>query len=623
MRPTFKLPSVFGFLIGCSLFVGTPAHAQNLLDLIFGGGGQRRQQPRYEPRPRYDQNQDPWGGQRQQDPWGGQRQDPWGGQADDGYGHGDPLRGLGTWVLKQPFWSDSDELAYSDFVRAIGRSGCTTVDSCMRSEANPYRDTDPTSQEYRFWSDCADWPYFLRSYFAWKNGLPMAISQGMVQLPLTPEQQQSIADGKEVAQTDVRYSWNGNKPSRRLRLPMDSQYTNFFDVHKTIQNSVHTATLRVDPRTNFGDFYTPAIRQGAIRPGSVIYDPSGHVGVVYDITPDGQVMVFDALIDTKSISPRRAYSADFYKRSKPAHGGWILNFRPVVIEGAQYDNFSNSYIGGKLRLLTNAEIHDYSDEMFGNTTTADGKSAYNIEGKITNSFQEFLRRRMFMGRYTLDVIGEFKVRMKTICDDFGSRVSLVQDGTTKGVAAKPHAETLPNTIYGGSGEWDTFSTPGGDVRRRNSVNNALATAKELKAQVDRRNPEYTYRGKDLKADFIKAASETLKSCSITYKNTRGQAVKLTLEQLLKRMPMMSFSPWHCVELRWGATAQQELATCPDLRDQTKMRWYNAQQTLRNQMARDTNIFTGYTLEQLEQKAADLGPAQSENFDLLTRLQNEL
>lgn len=589
-------------VIGSVLLGSIPAQAQNLFDFIFNGG--RPQAPQYQQQyqPQYQQQYN----QVQAPPV--QRNLPAGGE----------------WLLTKTAWTAEDEANYSNFVRAMGRSGCRTVESCMRGAWNPYRSSDPSPQEYKFWSDCADWPYFLRTYFAWKNGLPMAISQGMVQLPLTAEQQKTIDDGTQKAQTDVRYSWNGNKPSRRLRLPYDNgQATNFFQIHTTVQNSIHTASLRVDPRTNFGDLYSPAIRPGAIRPGTVVYDPSGHVGVVYDITPDGQVMVFDALIDNKSISPRRPYSSDFYKRSRLSHGSWLANFRPVVIEGASYDQYSRSYVGGRMRVLSNQEIPDFSLEMFGTTTSSDGRSAYVVDGKTTNSFQEFLRRRMFTGRYQLDVINEFKIRMKLICDDFGSRISLVQDATIKGVALQPHVDVLPNTIYGGHGDWDLYSTPGGDVRRRNSVNSAVEYAKELKGHVDRGNQEYGYSGNDLKADMIKAAKDTLNSCAITYKNSAGKNVKVSLDNLLRRMPYMSFSPWHCVELRWGATSREELATCPDLNDPVKARWYKAQQTLRNQMARDTNIFTGYSLDELEQKAPSLGPARAENFNLIQRMETAL
>lgn len=538
------------------------------------------------------------------------------------------LANWGTWRIVSTRWTEQDEAGFSDFVQAIGRSDCRTIEECILSPANPYSGTDPGPELYKFWSDCADWPYFLRSYYAWKNGLPFMFSAGMQPMPLTPEQQLAIDEGKEKPQTDLRYTVNGNRPTRQVRVPNPNSGSNFFEVQDIIQNSIATSSLRVDPRTNFGDTYTPAIRHGAIRPGTIVYDPSGHTGVVYEVTDDGQVMVFDAFSDKKSVSKRRPYSSDRYNRSRITHGGWFQNFRPLVIEGAQFDRRTGSYIGGTMRALTNAEIPDYSIEMFGNTTTADGKSAYLVATPngytVTTSFQEFLRRRLFLnGDYRLDVLSEFRNKMSAICDDFVARAEGVQEANDKGIAAQPHVDVLPNTIYGGEGVWETHSTPGGDVRRRGLVRTALNAAKELKSMILNNNKDYVYNGSNLKADMISIARNTLKSCNVSYRNTAGQAVTLNLEEMLRRTPLMSFSPWHCIELRWGASSAQELRSCPDINDPVKMRWYKAQQPLRNQMDRDTNIFTGYTLEELERNASKVGPAKPTNLNLLELFEKEL
>lgn len=529
----------------------------------------------------------------------------------------------GAWYLRKTEWTQQDEEGFSNFVQAIGSSGCRTVESCIRNPANPYRNSDPSSDIYKFWSDCADWPYFLRAYYAWKNDLPFVYTAEVEPLPLTDEQRSQIKVGRIKEQNDERYSLNGNKPSRRVVAPsMKTGMANFFRVQDGMQNTVNTATLRIDPRTNYGDLYVPAVRPGSIRPGTAVYDSSGHVGVVYDVTADGQVMVFDAQMDKVHVSRRRPYSSDFYKRSRTAHGAWFQNFRPVVVDGAEFDAVSGTYVGGRARLLTNAEIGDFSLEMFG-TTTSNGRTAYDMDGKVTTSFQDFLRRRMSHRDLQIDVLNEFQIKLQTICDDFESRVNLVQGATTDGVAGKPHASRLPDTIYGGSGEWDLYSTPGGDVRRRDSVRMALQGAKELMEKVQAGDPEYIYNGSDLKADLINVARRNMQSCTISYANSQGEPIQLNLDQMLKRLPYMSFSPWHCIELRWGATSKSELASCPDIRDTNKMRWYRAQQSLRNLPSRDTQMFTGYSLDELEKKGPKIAPTKIENFNLIERLENEL
>jgi hypothetical protein len=69
-------------------------------------------------------------------------------------------------------WTVADERGYGEFIAAIGASGCRTVDRCIRDPANPFRASDPA--DYTFRADCADLPYFLRFYYAWKRGLPFS-----------------------------------------------------------------------------------------------------------------------------------------------------------------------------------------------------------------------------------------------------------------------------------------------------------------------------------------------------------------------------------------------------------------------------------------------------------------
>src|SRR5579884_1082217 len=76
----------------------------------------------------------------------------------------------GTWTITKSEWTAADEKGFGDFIKALGHSGCSTTVECLRSSANPYRTSDP--KNFKFLADCADFPYMLRAYYAWKNGLP-------------------------------------------------------------------------------------------------------------------------------------------------------------------------------------------------------------------------------------------------------------------------------------------------------------------------------------------------------------------------------------------------------------------------------------------------------------------
>ena len=99
------------------------------------------------------------------------------------------------WRVLRTAWTDADEKAYGEFVRRIGESKCRRVHECLAdAQSNPlYSESNPPGM--RFTSDCADLPYMLRAYFAWKNGLPFSYSAAVSPLGQSD---------------DIRYTEGGN-----------------------------------------------------------------------------------------------------------------------------------------------------------------------------------------------------------------------------------------------------------------------------------------------------------------------------------------------------------------------------------------------------------------------------
>jgi hypothetical protein len=97
-------------------------------------------------------------------------------------------------------WSEADERGYIEFIEAIGNSRCNTIDRCMKSAANPFAKSDPPGV---YWAaDCADLPYFLRAYYAWKRGLPFSYI---------------AAVSPRYRTRDIRYTSGGNTISAPVR----------------------------------------------------------------------------------------------------------------------------------------------------------------------------------------------------------------------------------------------------------------------------------------------------------------------------------------------------------------------------------------------------------------------
>ena len=105
--------------------------------------------------------------------------------------------GSGNYIIRFDHWSDSDERDFGQFVQLIGM-GYSPVDACAPGAWNPFHESDsPTAH---FYSDCAQFPYVLRAYFAWKRGLPFSYESGV-----------QVRGGG----ADPRYSQDGNTVTSR------------------------------------------------------------------------------------------------------------------------------------------------------------------------------------------------------------------------------------------------------------------------------------------------------------------------------------------------------------------------------------------------------------------------
>lgn len=68
----------------------------------------------------------------------------------------------------------------------------------------------------------------------------------------------------------------------------------------SIANYISSTMFRIDPSNDvlksnvFNDFYPVEISRDSIVPGSVFYDPNGHILVVYDVADDGRIFMIDA-----------------------------------------------------------------------------------------------------------------------------------------------------------------------------------------------------------------------------------------------------------------------------------------------------------------------------------------
>ncbi len=225
-------------------------------------------------------------------------------------------------------------------MQAIGETNCSSSESCLRNPANPYRKTDQAFLDVDV--DCAKLPYLLRAYYAWKNGLPFA-----------------YVDDVSGKGGDLRYTKTANRAVSRHDM---IDQGNGIDAPREIDRMlsiVFSATYRTDAREQRGvlsDFYSPALQPGSIRPGTVIYDVNGHVGIVYKVDDDGRIHYMDAHPDFTIT--RSVYGAQF-GQSPARLGGGFKNWRPFQLVHAHTDA-AGYLLGGHMAFAENDQIADFS-----------------------------------------------------------------------------------------------------------------------------------------------------------------------------------------------------------------------------------------------------------------------
>jgi hypothetical protein len=290
--------------------------------------------------------------------------------------HADPA----SWKITKDHWDANDEKRFGEFVVGFGESDCKDPGACFKSTANPYRDTDPP--ELKMDGDCADFVYQLRAYFAWKNGLPFSY-------PL-------YVMSRSGPTEDFRFSDAGNMVVARLQLEWQPE-ADPVKLLLALRGTVSTAMFRVEHIYDTGfsasDFYSPKIDREAIRAGSIIYDPWGHVVYVYKVDADGTIRYVDSNPDRQVT--RGTFGPQF-PRTAPALGSGFWNWRPMKL--VDYTTAPDgALINGRFVLAANAELKDYSAEQYYGTEpneARDWKGAkFALDGK-TLGFYDYVKAKL-------------------------------------------------------------------------------------------------------------------------------------------------------------------------------------------------------------------------------------
>jgi hypothetical protein len=380
--------------------------------------------------------------------------------------------------------------------------------------------------------DCADLPYFLRAYFAYKLGLPFGYSK-------------CSRGGGGAA--PVCGDWANNLETPIAGKTDDSVTTFGSFLRYTIADTVHSGSGRVAFADDDTDYYPVALRVDTLRPGTVFADPYGHVLVIARRVPQtasqaGILLAVDGQPDG-TVARKRFWRGNFLFAIDPALGGaGFKRFRPVV----------RAREGG-LRRLTNSEIAksatygDFSLEQY--QAGVDG--FYDKMDDVLSPAPLDPRRAM------LEKIDALEEQVKT-------RVNSVENGRKFSLTDKTADMPDDAAIFETTGSWEDFSTPSRDLR----LLIAIDIVKGFPEQLARRPERYAMpAGKsptEVRGELQALLDAELKGRRFTYTRSDGSPFSLSLADVIARAPLleMAYNPNECVELRWGATpGSDEAAPC--------------------------------------------------------------
>jgi hypothetical protein len=516
-------------------------------------------------------------------------------------------------------WDARYEQMYSDFVRAIGRAQvsipgmvgqypCSPLQRCLNDPAinryhlapshpssDPHETWEADPETLRVYSDCADLPYNLRAYFAWKHHLPFRFTNTV--------RAGRPSDGiATVVAPNTHFDFPApNGAPRSLN-----------DAFLRFHSDVSTNMLRMDPRldvlptdpTSFPDFYSVRISPQTITPGTVIFNPNGHVAVVYDVDLSrGRILFMDAHPDNSLT--RKTYGSTGFPRFHPSYGHGFKKWRPIRLEG-------DRIVG-----VPNADLPDYDRELvqfYGTERAPDGDwhGTFSIRGErvLDPPHTEYLRAygggayyawvdaMMSGGNFDINPILEVREKLGEICTSLQDRVTAVDLAIEAGIDRRRlPSGVFPHNIYGTVGEWETYSSPSRDARIKQGFKDLYESTRAYVEGVRAGNNRHLiYRGRSnnvgltttqvraratgLLRDIAREYVTANRDCRLGYTRSDGTYQRLTIHDVGRRLFALSFDPYHCIERRWGAApGSAELSSCRD--DAQEEEWYTAEQYLRN------------------------------------------
>ncbi|MCP4643495.1 MAG: hypothetical protein GY851_23810 [bacterium] len=409
--------------------------------------------------------------------------------------------------------------------------------------------------------DCAKLSVTFSSYYAYRRGLPWMVNCVRA------------CDG-----SDVRTADHTIPAGAMSSFEYDSAGTFFRDAVTCSCTGNFRVELNGD-RSELSDTLPVAITRDHLMPGCLFYQ-DGHVLILAAITPYGEPRFLDATVAASrdiyafngfnavfGISPRRAGAQG------EEYAGCFRGFRVYRWPIAEVDDTGAIR---QVRRRTDDEMRDFgfSSEQYDRMEELTATQMIVEDGASVDSFHQFIRLRLrtaSCANPTADITA-FANEMLALLRERERRVQAAwRDVNENGPVTFPEASVYRN-VYTAGGRWGQHATAFSDaaIRARyvglaNDLDNAIVWFDRSADEVilDDMNKHAIWSPADLAEAVLRAKSRIFADTVLEYTNSAGRPVRVSLLDVEKRLPDMSFDPNHPPELRWGAPpGSREARRCP-------------------------------------------------------------
>jgi len=407
--------------------------------------------------------------------------------------------------------------------------------------------------------DCGKFTAFMPAYYAYRRALPWmcaVVSSGGGDIRTSPY----------------------NVPSTGSNSFTSGSVGAFF---RNAVGSFISGNYRVNlegPRAELSDTVPVALTREFLLPGTINYI-DGHCLILASIseygelrfincstTPTRDIFTYNGMNTVSGIPP-------FGENPNAPMEGCFQGMRVLRYPIAITDS------SGKVtsvRRRTNEEMKEFgfSTEQYEVIRAIFTRQELTVGDLKPKGFHDFLRLRM----RTVDTIAPVKFMEESadeLLDAYVLREQFVQDAwrdvQANGGIVYPEDRSNEN-IFQAFGRWETWSSPSSDVDRRNKyfyiadwLEYAIRMYELDPGSLDKTGLErYAIQNRsDLARALIAEKNRIFAARRMSYKNSAGAPVHLTLLDIEKRLYELSFDPNHPPELRWGAPlGSDERAAAP-------------------------------------------------------------